>query len=84
LEFKAAAAILARAGPAAPTARSGPAASTVDDHGEITALAAPLPAIVDDVGDVLEPGYFRRSLRERTRGCGSGRVLPRTTPGLRT
>ena len=83
MEFNAAAAILARAGPAAPTARSGPAASTVYDHGEITALAT-VTGIVDDVGDVLEPGYFPPLAARTPPRMWVGRRPAKNNPGLRT
>jgi hypothetical protein len=51
----------------------------------MVALAA-VTGIVDSVGDVLEPGCFRRSLRERTPSlCVShdwGRVAGRITEAV--
>jgi len=82
LESEAGAAMLAPPGTTASPARPRPAASTVADNGEITALAA-VTGILDDVGDVLEPGCFRRSLRIRNPrmvvGHEWGRVAGRAT-----
>ena len=67
LEHKSAPAMLApRPGPSA--AKVGSAAlsgvTEVDGAGQIVALVA-VTGVVDDVDDVIEPGAFRRSLRER-------------------
>ena len=67
LEYKGAPAMLApRPGPAAvevgSAARSG--VTEVDGAGQVVALVA-VTGVEDDVNDVIEPGAFRRSLRER-------------------
>ena len=67
LEHKSAPTMLApRPGPAAvevgSAARSG--VTEVDGAGQVVALVA-VTGTVDDVNDVIEPGAFRRSLRER-------------------
>jgi len=80
LEYKAAATMLAPAGPS--DARRGPAGTTMDgEHGEVVALVT-VTGVEDDVQDVIEPGAFRRSLKIRTpRMCVGhdwGRVAGRT------